>query len=54
MRKAPSIYKLNKELAEELKYIGNKKTLYILYKTILEIITSFYEVFKYSNTSSDT
>ena len=41
MRKAPSIYKLNKELAEELNYIGNKKTLYILYKTILEIITSF-------------
>ena len=40
-RKAPSIYKLNKELAEELNYIGTKKTMYILYKTILEIITSF-------------
>ena len=41
MRKSPSIYKLNKEQAEELNYIGKKKTLYILYKTILEISTSF-------------
>ena len=41
MRKSPSIYKLNKEQAEELNYVGKKKTLYILYKTILEISTSF-------------
>ena len=41
MRKSPSIYKLNKEQAEELNYIGKTKTLYILYKTILEISTSF-------------
>ena len=40
-RKSPSIYKLNKELAEELNYTGNKKTFYILRKTIYEIITSF-------------
>ena len=41
MRKSPSIYKLNKEQAEELNYIGKKKTLYILYKTIIEISSSF-------------
>ena len=41
MRKAPSIYKLTKEQIEELNYIGNFKTIYILYKTILEIATSF-------------
>ena len=40
-RKAPSIYKLNKEMAEELNYIGTTKNLYIIYKTIIEIITSF-------------
>ena len=40
-RKSPSFYKLNNELAEELNYTGNKKTFFILYKTIYEIITSF-------------
>ena len=41
MRKSPSIYKLNNEQAEELNYIGKTKTLYVLYKTIIEIVTSF-------------
>ena len=41
MRKSPSIYKLNKEQAEELNYTGSIKTIYILYKTIFEISTSF-------------
>ena len=40
-RKAPSIYKLNKEQAEELNYTGKRKTFYILHKTIYEISTSF-------------
>ena len=30
LRKSPSIYKINKELAEELNYIGTGKTLYVL------------------------
>ena len=41
LRKSPSIYKINKELAEELNYIGTGKTLYVLYKTIIEMATSF-------------
>ena len=40
-RKSPSIYKLNKEQAEELNYTGKRKTLYILQKTVIEISTSF-------------
>ena len=40
-RKSPSFYKLNKEQAEELNYTGNKKTFYILHKTVYEISTSF-------------
>jgi len=40
-RKAPSFYKLNRELAEELNYTGKRKTFFILNKTIYEIITSF-------------
>ena len=44
MRKSPSIYKLNREQAEELNYIGKKKTLYILYKTIIEIASSFSQI----------
>ena len=41
IRKLPSFYNLNKELAKELNYTGNKKTFYILYKTIYEVMTSF-------------
>ena len=41
MRKSPSIYKLNREQAEELNYKGKKKIFYILYKTIIEISTNF-------------
>ena len=41
MRKSPSFYKLNKEQAEELNYSGNYKTFYILFKTLIEIMTSF-------------
>ena len=41
VRKLPSFYNLNKELAKELNYTGNKKTFYILYKTIYEVMTSF-------------
>ena len=40
-RKSPSIYKLNREQAEELNYTGKKKTFYILQKTVIEISTSF-------------
>jgi hypothetical protein len=41
MRKLPSIYKLNREQADELNYIGKKKIFYILYKKIIEMCTSF-------------
>ena len=41
MRKLPSIYKLNREQADELNYIGKKKIFYILYKTMIEMCTSF-------------
>jgi len=41
MRKSPSIYKLNREQAEELNLIGSSKTLFILSRTFIEITTSF-------------
>ena len=41
MRKSPSIYKLNREQAEELNLIGSSKTFFILTRTFIEITTSF-------------
>ena len=41
MRKSPSIYKLNREQAEELNLIGNSKSFFILSRTFIEITTSF-------------